>query len=105
LPFFGRLYNISCLSGCYAFGMLRSKTYIKKNRKGGIVKVVQDYYLRDDVWCGSEACLVCPKNAAVLEMAPRGPNPWLLVVHAIYFPTRISLFVISPYLLTLLLKT
>eukprot|EP00124_Ichthyophonus_hoferi_P005139 Ihof_evm2s678 gene=Ihof_evmTU2s678 len=39
--------------------MLRSRSFAKKTRKGGIVKVVREHYLRDDVMCGSMACKTC----------------------------------------------
>ena len=39
--------------------MLASKTFLKKTKKGSIVKVVREHYLRDDVWCGVEGCVVC----------------------------------------------
>ena len=32
--------------------MLKSKTFVKKTRKGGVTKIVREHYLRDDVWCG-----------------------------------------------------
>ena len=36
--------------------MLTNKSFVKKTRKGAIVKVVREHYLRDDIWCGSHAC-------------------------------------------------
>jgi exosome complex exonuclease DIS3/RRP44 len=39
--------------------MLRNKAFVKKTRKGGVVKVSREHYLRDDVWCGSEVCKKC----------------------------------------------
>lgn len=35
--------------------MHRSKAFFKKTRKGKILRVVSDHYLRDDIGCGSLA--------------------------------------------------
>ncbi|EDV25093.1 uncharacterized protein TRIADDRAFT_25898 [Trichoplax adhaerens] len=47
--------------------MLKSRTFVKKTRKGGVVKVVQEHYLRDDVWCGVIGCSSCNTTQAVLD--------------------------------------
>ncbi|XP_012678882.2 exosome complex exonuclease RRP44 [Clupea harengus] len=50
--------------------MLKSKTFVKKTRSGGILKVVREHYLRDDIWCGSEVCVECKDESPVLEKDP-----------------------------------
>ncbi|KAJ8027840.1 Exosome complex exonuclease RRP44 [Holothuria leucospilota] len=50
--------------------MLKSKSFVKKTRKGGVIKIVREHYLRDDIWCGSEACSQCKQDSFVLEKAP-----------------------------------
>ncbi|KAG5262197.1 hypothetical protein AALO_G00293290 [Alosa alosa] len=50
--------------------MLKSKTFVKKTRSGGILKVVREHYLRDDIWCGSEVCEDCKDESPVLEKNP-----------------------------------
>lgn len=35
--------------------MHRNKSFFKKTRKGKILRVVADHYLRDDIGCGSLA--------------------------------------------------
>ena len=51
--------------------MLASKTFVKKTKKGSVVKVVREHYLRDDVWCGVVGCGVCKQGEkAVLEADP-----------------------------------
>ena len=35
-------------------------SFYKKTRRGGIVKVVRELYLRDSIPCGSRACSLCP---------------------------------------------
>lgn len=39
--------------------MLKSKVFVKKTRRGKVVKVVREHYLRDDIWCGSKVCTQC----------------------------------------------
>ncbi|OAC99195.1 hypothetical protein MUCCIDRAFT_154095 [Mucor lusitanicus CBS 277.49] len=53
--------------------MLRSKSFVKRTRKGNVVKVVKEHYLRDDIPCSSEICNVCSKTSApVLSSTPKG---------------------------------
>ena len=42
----------------FRLAMLAQKTFIKKTRRGNIIKVVREHYLRDDIWCGSPLCQV-----------------------------------------------
>lgn len=50
--------------------MLRTKAFLKKTRKGGIVKIVRELYLRDDITCGSEICTTCEQQANTLTADP-----------------------------------
>ena len=51
--------------------MLASKTFVKKTKKGAVVKVVREHYLRDDVWCGVKGCTTCKQGEGdVLEAHP-----------------------------------
>ncbi|KAI7900875.1 uncharacterized protein BX663DRAFT_515563 [Cokeromyces recurvatus] len=43
--------------------MLRSKSFVKRTRKGNVVKVVKEHYLRDDIPCSSIACNNCNKTS------------------------------------------
>ncbi|KAJ2329226.1 exosome catalytic subunit dis3 [Coemansia sp. RSA 2673] len=36
--------------------MLRNKSFVKRTRKGNIVRTVKEHYLRDDISCGFEGC-------------------------------------------------
>ncbi|CAB1443589.1 unnamed protein product [Pleuronectes platessa] len=47
--------------------MLKSKTFVRKTRSGGVVKIVREHYLREDIWCGSEACTECKQESTVLQ--------------------------------------
>ena len=51
--------------------MLHHKAFVKKTKKGGVVKVVREHYLRDDVPSGSPLDPACPPGAAVLS--PHAP--------------------------------
>ena len=52
--------------------MLRTKAFLKKTKKGSILKIVREHYLRDDIWCGSQLCSTCAHDVeeAVLESEP-----------------------------------
>lgn len=52
--------------------MLASKTFVKKTKKGAVVKVVREHYLRDDVWCGVIGCTLCKQQdkPPVIERSP-----------------------------------
>ncbi|KAI8146735.1 exosome complex exonuclease RRP44-like protein [Fennellomyces sp. T-0311] len=52
--------------------MLRSKSFVKKTRKGNVVRVVKEHYLRDDIPCSSLACTQCEQHTPpVLSRNPR----------------------------------
>ena len=62
--------------------MLASKTFVKKTKKGAVVKVVREHYLRDDVWCGVIGCTLCKQQerAPVIERCP------IVVSHLCQYP-------------------
>ena len=43
---------------------VRQKTFVRKTKRGKIIKIVREHYLRDDVWCGSVLCTECPQTPA-----------------------------------------
>jgi exosome complex exonuclease DIS3/RRP44 len=53
--------------------MLRSKAFLKKTKKGTVVKIVKEHYLREDIGCGSQACLSCIRadQTTLLGIQPR----------------------------------
>ncbi|KAI8321346.1 RNB-domain-containing protein [Martensiomyces pterosporus] len=69
--------------------MLRTKSFVKRTRKGNIVRTVKEHYLRDDITCGYEECKhkVCehalkeaqnegkPHVAGVNTVAPLSASP------------------------------
>lgn len=38
------------------------KIFMKKTRRGNLLKIVREHYLRDDLSCGSELCTKCPSE-------------------------------------------
>ena len=47
--------------------MLQSKAFVKKTRKGKVLKVVREHYLRDDIWSGSPLDIECDQDAVKLS--------------------------------------
>ncbi|WPT12794.1 Exosome complex exonuclease RRP44-like protein A [Picochlorum sp. SENEW3] len=47
--------------------MLKSKSFVKKTKRGKILKVVREHYLRDDIYSGSELDPECPEVSRVLS--------------------------------------
>ncbi|XP_078258402.1 exosome complex exonuclease RRP44 isoform X2 [Rhinoraja longicauda] len=43
--------------------MLKSKIFVKKTRSGGVLKIVREHYLRDDIVCGWRPCEECEAPA------------------------------------------
>ncbi|BFZ19682.1 hypothetical protein BsWGS_22722 [Bradybaena similaris] len=52
--------------------MLTNKVFIKKTKLGGVMKIVREIYLRDDITCGSEVCSKCDE---LMEKMPLEENP------------------------------
>lgn len=53
--------------------MLRSKSFVKRTRKGNVVKVVKEHYLRDDIPCSSPICKSCT-HTPVLSEEPKATS-------------------------------
>lgn len=55
--------------------MLKSKTFLKKTRAGGVMKIVREHYLRDDIGCGAPGCAACggAHGGPALEPLPQDP--------------------------------
>ena len=43
--------------------MLTNKVFLKKTKRGSVIKIVREHYLRDDISCGSEICDHCDHGA------------------------------------------
>ncbi|KAJ1902129.1 exosome catalytic subunit dis3 [Coemansia sp. IMI 209127] len=90
--------------------MLRNKSFVKRTRKGNVVRTVKEHYLRDDISCGYENCtnVVCEKTraetgsqvsgintAAPLSSVPRNSVAWgphYLVPDTNAFVNQIDIF-------------
>ncbi|KAL8570447.1 exosome catalytic subunit dis3 [Nucella lapillus] len=73
--------------------MLTSKIFIKKTKRGSIMKIVREHYLRDDVTCGSRACGACehPPNEKPLEEAPENGSSLCKKQHYLLPDTNVVL--------------
>lgn len=73
--------------------MLASKTFVKKTKKGAVVKVVREHYLRDDVWCGVTGCTLCKQQdkAPVIERCPIVVSDLCQYPHLILPDTNVAL--------------
>ena len=45
--------------------MLKSKKFVKKTKRGAVLTVTAEHYLRRDIWCSHERCAVCKVRAAL----------------------------------------
>ncbi|XP_065668726.1 exosome complex exonuclease RRP44 isoform X2 [Hydra vulgaris] len=71
--------------------MQKSKIFVKKTRKGGIIKIVREHYLRDDIWCGSEGCTQCENETPVLSSNPEMPSTLCDYPHYLILDTNVVL--------------
>ncbi|KAJ1999077.1 exosome catalytic subunit dis3, partial [Coemansia sp. S85] len=55
--------------------MLRNKSFVKRTRKGNIVRTVKEHYLRDDISCGYESCKHSVCIGARAEAEEQGKTP------------------------------
>lgn len=39
--------------------MRRHKIFSHKTKRGGVLKIVREHYLRDDIACGADTCTPC----------------------------------------------
>ncbi|XP_014226404.1 exosome complex exonuclease RRP44 [Trichogramma pretiosum] len=49
-------------------------TSFYRKTRNGIFKVVREHYLRDDIWCGSEACNKCGRNPKTILLDDENPG-------------------------------
>lgn len=72
--------------------MLKSKVFVKKTRKGGVMKVVREHYLRDDVWCGASHCMNCGQTEDnLLDPSPQSSSKLCSFPHYLLLDTNIVL--------------
>lgn len=71
--------------------MLTSKTFVKKTKKGNVLKVVREHYLRDDIWCGSKLCAKCKHEDPSLSSTPKSSSDLFPSPHYVVPDTNVVL--------------
>ena len=72
--------------------MLTSKVFIKKTKSGGVMKIVREHYLRDDISCGAPLCTSCEEQDVYpLEEAPISDSSLVPVPHYLIPDTNVVL--------------
>ena len=78
--------------------MIKSKVFLKKTRRGKVLKIVREHYLRDDIKCGLENCEDCPleddensKSFPQLSASPEAQSKLYQDPHFILLDTNIIL--------------
>nr|XP_053626965.1 exosome complex exonuclease RRP44-like [Cherax quadricarinatus] len=69
----------------------RMKIFYRKTKKGNIMKIVREHYLRDDVWCGLAGCGICKAEQPVLEMVNSSNSTLVPLAHFILIDTNVAL--------------
>ncbi|KAH3778706.1 exosome complex exonuclease RRP44-like isoform X1 [Dreissena polymorpha] len=59
--------------------MLTNKIFLKKTKKGSILKIVREHYLRDDISCGSECCETCTHDSKGAKLLSKPENNSVIV--------------------------
>ncbi|GFU03397.1 exosome complex exonuclease RRP44 [Nephila pilipes] len=71
--------------------MITSKVFVKKTKKGSVVKTVREHYLRDDILCGSAACSACPEASSSLEAYPASVSDLCTNSHYVIPDTNVAI--------------
>ncbi|MPC15533.1 Exosome complex exonuclease RRP44 [Portunus trituberculatus] len=67
------------------------KVFYRKTKKGNIIKVVREHYLRNDVWCGYEGCRECECEKPILDMPDISDSTLVPEPHFIMIDTNVAL--------------
>ncbi|XP_054270094.1 exosome complex exonuclease RRP44 [Macrosteles quadrilineatus] len=71
--------------------MLTNKIFLKKTKRGNILKIVREHYLRDDIWCGSQICENCLQRDPVLSDEPVSASSLFPQPHYLMLDTNVVL--------------
>ena len=73
--------------------MLTSKVFMRKTKRGNIIKIVREHYLRNDIWCGSRICKSCTHYEfdLVLDEDPENLCSLFTFPHYIVLDTNVVL--------------
>jgi exosome complex exonuclease DIS3/RRP44 len=95
-----------CYTAAAALKKMLDRVFMKKTRRGNILKIVRGHYLRDDLSCGSElctspACTAVNRKQRLLESQPVSPNKSYARSHYLVPDTNIILHQVIILLLLL----
>uniref|UniRef100_A0A2P2HYD4 Protein DIS3 homolog n=1 Tax=Hirondellea gigas TaxID=1518452 RepID=A0A2P2HYD4_9CRUS len=68
----------------------KQKIFYKKTKRGNIIKVVREHYLRDDVWCGVHGCVQCNMETSLLK-PPASASELVAQPHILVLDTNVAL--------------
>ncbi|CAH1778412.1 unnamed protein product [Owenia fusiformis] len=71
--------------------MQHSKVFMKKTKRGSILKIVREHYLRDDIWCGSSMCNICLHESTPLQANPSSASSVCQSPHYLIVDTNVVL--------------
>ncbi|KAK3581182.1 hypothetical protein CHS0354_024716 [Potamilus streckersoni] len=71
--------------------MLTNKIFLKKTKKGGVMKIVREHYLRDDITCGTEICAFCNQKSPCLQENPSSRSGLVTTSHYLLPDTNVVL--------------
>ena len=71
----------------------KSKSIVKKTKRGAVLKVVREVYLRDDIGCGVEGCGRCKhhQQKPVLDRSPARESELVAEPHFLVPDTNVVL--------------
>ncbi|KAK9499175.1 hypothetical protein O3M35_003675 [Rhynocoris fuscipes] len=70
--------------------MLTKRVFYKQTKRGNILKIVREHYLRDDIWCGSKACSSCKAKLKekILDAEPKSKSTAVAEPHYLFLDTN-----------------
>ncbi|KAL7049702.1 hypothetical protein ACKWTF_003826 [Chironomus riparius] len=73
--------------------MLTNKVFLRKNKRGNVLKIIREHYLRTDLWCGSRCCVICPheKHDLILSENPTSRSALIKEPHYLLLDTNVIL--------------
>jgi tRNA U34 2-thiouridine synthase MnmA/TrmU len=70
----------------------RLNSFLRKTRRGHVLKITHELYLRTDIPCGSHACIQCPIDAStLLDRSMANKNSLVSQGHYLVVDTNIVL--------------
>ncbi|XP_042873183.1 exosome complex exonuclease RRP44-like [Penaeus japonicus] len=69
----------------------KQRVFYKKTKRGNIIKVVREHYLRDDVWCGLDGCGMCEGDCRPLDVLDTSDSTLVQKPHYIIIDTNVAL--------------